>query len=58
MAHPNAVQLAQFIAEQFPHLLVEREKNVVTLEDTNGERYMVTVEMMYQNTNSDPLPGE
>jgi protein-disulfide isomerase-like protein with CxxC motif len=56
MRNPKTVQLAQVIAETFPHLLVEREENVVTLEDGEGERYLVTVESMYRATESEPLP--
>lgn len=57
MLNPNTVQLAQMIAEAFPDLLVEREGNVVTLEDAEGSRYLVTVESMYSGTNdATPLP--
>jgi hypothetical protein len=52
MRNPKTVQLAQAIAETFQHLLVEREENVVTLEDTEGDRYLVTVESMFTATDA------
>jgi len=56
MLNPMAIELAQHIAEAFNHLLIEREKNVVTLEDTNGNRYLVTVETVFTATDEKPLP--
>lgn len=57
MLNPKTSQVAQMIAEAFPLLLIEREGNVVTLEDGEGTRFLVTVESVYSPTNEDtPLP--
>jgi hypothetical protein len=58
MLNPKALQLATLIAEEFAHLLVDREENVVTLEDTTGERFIITVQSVFTPTiEARPLPG-
>lgn len=57
MLNPKTAQIAQMIGEAFPLLLIEREGNVVTLEDGEGTRFLVTVESVYSPTNdATPLP--
>lgn len=48
------------IAETFPFLTVEKERNTVTLEDTDGAMFLVTVEPMFRAGTdlTNPIPGE
>jgi hypothetical protein len=57
MRNPKTVTIAQFIAEAIPSLVVDRDGNVLTLEDTVGDRYLVTVESMFTATDAAPLPN-
>lgn len=59
MTNPLAARMATTIAEKFPTILIEKEANVLTLEDADGERYIVTVQTVFENTNSttQPLPS-
>lgn len=59
MTNPKVIQIAQIIGEAVPQLFIDREQNVVTLEDGDGERYLVTVERVFHDTREVvvPLPG-
>jgi hypothetical protein len=57
MRNPKTVTIAQIIAEALPSLTVDRDGNVLTLEDTVGDRYLVTVESMFTATDTAPLPN-
>lgn len=56
MLNPLTLQLTQYIGERVGHLLIEQEKNILTLEDLMGNRYLVTVENVFTPTEG-PLPN-
>ncbi len=57
MVNKKTIVIAAMIAHAFPVYTVEIEKNVLTLEDSTGDRFIITVESMFEPTAaSTPLP--